>query len=130
MDAHGRVIWSELNTRDPETAKTFYAKALGWRVEDMPMEGGYTYGIIMNGGERVGGMFSLNAPQFEGVPDHWLTYIGVDDVDHRMTLAVESGGTIVRAPWTITGVGRIGLLRAPGGAFMAWMTPMPPAPSP
>ena len=84
----------------------------------------------MNGSERAGGLFAMAGPQFDGIPDHWLTYIGVDDVDQRMKLAADSGGTIVRAPWTIAGVGRVGLLRAAGGAFMAWMTPMPPAPNP
>lgn len=27
---HGEVWWTELNTRDPEWAREFYSKAMGW----------------------------------------------------------------------------------------------------
>ncbi len=126
MAPHGRVIWSELNTHTPEAAKAFFVTTLGWSFEGMPMEGGDTYWIIKNEGERVGGVFTMSGPPFEGVPDHWLTYIGVDDVDSRAALAAKSGGTVMRQPWTIPGVGRVAILKAAGGAVMAWMTPVPP----
>ncbi len=27
---HGEVWWTELNTRDPEEAREFYSKVVGW----------------------------------------------------------------------------------------------------
>jgi uncharacterized protein len=36
---------------------------------------------------------------------------------------VHAGATVLRDPWTIPGVGRMAILRAPGGGVMAWMTP-------
>ena len=123
MSTHGRVIWSELNSHDPEAAKSFLAETLGWAFEDMPLAGGGTYGIIKSGEHRVGGLFRLDGQEFEAVSDHWLTYVAVDDVDSRLSGALEAGATILRNPWTIPGVGRMAILRAPGSGVMAWMTP-------
>ncbi len=127
MATHGHVIWSELNSHDPEAAKSFFAKTLGWAFEDMALEDGGSYGIIKNGEHRVGGLFKLDGLEFDAVPDHWLTYVAVDDVDTRLATATEAGATVLRNPWTITGVGRMAILRAPGAGVMAWMTPEMPA---
>lgn len=123
MAIHGRVIWSELNSHDPEAAKSFFTETLGWSFEELPLAGGGSYGIILNGSHRVGGLFHLDGLEFEAVSDHWLTYIAVDDVERRLVQAVQAGGTVLRNPWTIPGVGRMAILRAPGGGVMAWMTP-------
>lgn len=123
MSAHGHVIWSELNSHDPEAAKSFFGETLGWKFESLPLADGGTYGIFTHGGQRVGGLFTLTGLEFEAVSDHWLTYFAVDDVDRRLSAATEAGATVLRNPWTITGVGRMAILRAPGGGVMAWMTP-------
>jgi uncharacterized protein len=130
MSAHGRVIWSELNSHHPEAARSFLGETLGWSFESVAIPGGGTYGIIKLGEERVGGLFTMNGLEFEAVPDHWLTYIGVDDVDGRVSAAVEAGATVLRDPWTIEGVGRVALLRGPGSGVMAWMTPVMSASKP
>ncbi|PPD43908.1 MAG: glyoxalase [Methylocystis sp.] len=119
---HGVVCWSELNVRDMERARNFYAETLGWRFEAMPMEG-FTYWIILSGATRVGGLFEMKGPEFDGVPEHWLTYIGVDDVDARLNKAVAAGAKSCKAPFDIPGVGRMAVLQEPGGAVVAWMTP-------
>lgn len=38
--SHGIFVWNELNSRDVEAAKSFYATALGWSFEAMPVDGG------------------------------------------------------------------------------------------
>ncbi|MBS9477262.1 VOC family protein [Ancylobacter radicis] len=120
---HGSFIWNELNTHDPEKAKTFYAETLGWSYETMPMEDGTDYAIIVHGGRRVGGIFALTGPDFEGMPDHWMAYVGVDDVDARLARVEAAGGSIIRPAFDVAGVGRIGVMRDSTGAYLAWMTP-------
>lgn len=122
--SHGRVCWSELNTRDVDGAKKFYSATLGWRFEPMTMQG-FTYWIILSGDERVGGVFEMTGPKFEGVPEHWLTYIAVDDVDARVKKAASAGAKVRLEPHDIPGVGRIAVLTQPGGGVIAWMTPKP-----
>jgi predicted enzyme related to lactoylglutathione lyase len=36
--SHRRFCWNELLTHDPERAKDFYAKTIGWRFEPMVMK--------------------------------------------------------------------------------------------
>lgn len=120
---HGSFIWNELNTHDPEKAKAFYAETLGWTFEAMPMEGGADYTVITRGERRIGGIFTLAAAEFAGIPDHWMTYVAVDDVDARLAKVEAAGGSIIRPAFDVPGVGRIGIVRDSGGAFLAWMTP-------
>lgn len=118
---HGTICWSELNSRDVERAKKFYAETLGWTFQAMPMEG-FTYWVVTSEGARVG-MFEMTGPEFENVPEHWLTYIAVDDIDGRIKKAKAAGASICKDPWDIPGVGRMAVLQEPGGAYVAWMTP-------
>lgn len=122
---HGNIYWSELNVSDVERARKFYGDTLGWKFEAMPMEG-FTYWVCANDGARVG-MFEMKGPEFANVPEHWLTYIAVDDVDARLSEAKAAGATICKEPWDIPGVGRMAVLQEPGGAVVAWMTPKPMA---
>lgn len=121
---HGHFYWNELMTRDAERDKTFYADALGWSFEGMPMPDG-TYWLAKVGGTPVAGLFPINAPQFEGVPEGWMAYIAVDDVDARVTKAQALGAKLMKPIFDVPGVGRIAVLTEPGGAGVGWMTPAP-----
>jgi uncharacterized protein len=120
--SHGSFYWNELMTWDVEKAKRFYAETLGWRYDAMEMPDG-TYWVIKCGEATVGGMFGLREPQFAGVPESWMAYIAVDDVDARIAKATAAGGTLMRPAFDVPGVGRIGIIREPGGAGIGWITP-------
>lgn len=120
--SHGKVYWSELNTHEAAKAKKFYTASLGWKYDAMPMPDG-TYWIIKAGDELVGGMFEMKGPMFANVPEHWLTYIAVDNVDARVKKAVANGGKVCRPAFDIPGVGRIAIIEQPGGGMVGWMTP-------
>jgi len=122
MTAHGAFHWNELMTRDAKKAKDFYGKTLGWTFEDMPM-GDMTYTIIKSNGQMVGGMMEMKGPMFDGVPEHWFSYIAVDDVDKRLKMLKAEGGKVVREPWDAEGVGRIAMVSDSNGAAQGWMTP-------
>ncbi|MCP4383771.1 MAG: VOC family protein [Hyphomicrobiales bacterium] len=124
MTEHGTFHWNELHTRNVAKAKDFYGKTLGWTFEDMPMPE-MVYTIIRSGDEMVGGMFEMSGPAFEGMPEHWLSYIAVDDVDKRVQALKDAGGSVMREPWDVEGVGRIAMVADPGGAGQGWMTPAP-----
>lgn len=127
MTAHGAFAWNELNTRDVKKAKDFYGKTLGWTFEDMPMGPGQTYSIIKSNGEMVGGIFKMEGPMFEGVPENWFAYIAVDDVDKLMEPVKDAGGKVIREPWDVPTVGRIAIVQDSNGAVSGWMVPAPQA---
>jgi predicted enzyme related to lactoylglutathione lyase len=52
-----------------------------------------------------------------------MPYLAVDDVDARVKKATKAGATLMRPLFDIPGIGRIAILRQPGGAGVGWMTP-------
>jgi predicted enzyme related to lactoylglutathione lyase len=124
MTDHGSFHWNELVTRDVEKAKKFYGSTIGWTFDAMPMPDG-TYWVAMMGGKPVGGMFPIAGPQWEGVPEHWMSYLAVDDVDARVKKAQAAGAKLMRPAFDIANVGRIAILTEPGGAGIGWITPVP-----
>jgi predicted enzyme related to lactoylglutathione lyase len=125
MWSHGSFYWNELLSRDVERDKKFYADTLGWAFDGMPMEQG-TYWVAKVGEKMVGGIFDISTPQFEGAPVGWLAYIAVDDVDARTAKATAAGATLMRPIFDVPGIGRIAMLREPGGAGIGWITPAQP----
>jgi predicted enzyme related to lactoylglutathione lyase len=124
MTAHGHFHWNELVTRDVEKAKKFYGDAIGWTFDGMPMPDG-TYWVAKMGDQPVGGLFPIAGQQWDGVPEHWMSYLAVDDVDARVKKATAAGAKLMRPAFDIPGVGRIAILTEPGGAGVGWITPVP-----
>jgi predicted enzyme related to lactoylglutathione lyase len=124
MTAHGHFHWNELVTRDVEKAKKFYGSTIGWTFDGMPMPDG-TYWVAKMGDQPVGGLFPIAGPQWDGVPEHWMSYLAVDDVDARVKKATAGGAKLMRPTFDIPGVGRIAILTEPGGAGVGWITPVP-----
>jgi predicted enzyme related to lactoylglutathione lyase len=121
---HGSFCWNELVTHDPERAKSFYAKTIGWTFDAMPMQDGGTYWVAKQGDKMVAGIFEATSPEFADVPEGWMPYLAVDDVDARAKRATAAGATLMRPLFDIPGIGRIAILREPGGAGVGCMTPV------
>jgi predicted enzyme related to lactoylglutathione lyase len=92
-------------------------------VPSMPNPTGGTYWIAKAGGEPVAGINPIDSPHFASVPEAWLGYIAVDDVDGRVKKATAAGGKVMREPFDIPGVGRIAILMDSRGAAIGLMTP-------
>jgi predicted enzyme related to lactoylglutathione lyase len=120
---HGSFHWNELMTRDVERAKRFYQDTIGWSFESMPMPDGRTYWCAMMDGKPVAGLFPLDSPEFEGVPESWMSYLAVDDLDKCIAKAIQAGAKLMKPIFEVPGVGRIAILMEPGGAGVGWMTP-------
>jgi predicted enzyme related to lactoylglutathione lyase len=122
MSEHGTFYWNELMTRDAQKAKDFYAKTLGWSYDEMDMGNGETYAVCMNNGKPAGGIMRITE-EMGPIPEHWFSYIAVDDVDKRLEKLKAEGGKVVREPFDVPGVGRIAIVQDPGGAAQGWMKP-------
>jgi predicted enzyme related to lactoylglutathione lyase len=121
--SHGKFHWNELVTRDVNRAKKFYGDTIGWTFDAMPMPGGGTYWVAMAAGEPAGGIFDISGHEFDGVPEGWMSYLAVDDVDARVAKAVKAGAKVMKPAFDVPGVGRIVILTEPGGAGVGWITP-------
>ena len=122
--SHGAFHWNELRTRDTERAKAFYETIVGWTFEASATPDGRTYWVAMCGGRPVAGFFPLSSPEFDDMPESWMSFLAVDDVDARVAKAVKAGAKLVMPVFDVPDVGRIAMLREPGGAGVGWMTPV------
>ena len=116
--AQGKTfVWHEVYGATSEASVDFYTKALGWEVEEMDMGEMGTYKMLVANGQAIAGVQGTQGvPMMEGVPPHWATYIGVDDVDARLAKATELGAKILVEPMDIPTVGRMALIQDPQGA--------------
>lgn len=113
---HGALSWNELMTRDVTAARRFYGDLFGWGYRELDM-GGTAYTVFSVDGEDAGGMMAMDGPQFEGVPEHWMVYLQVDDCAATAAAVGESGGTVLVPPTDIP-VGTFAMVQDPqGGAF-------------
>jgi predicted enzyme related to lactoylglutathione lyase len=124
MSQHGTFHWNELMSRDIERDKRFYQDTIGWTFEGMQMPQGGTYWCAIYGGKPVAGIFPITSPEFDGVPECWMSYLAVDDVDARTARAVKAGAQLMKPIFDVPDVGRIAILKQPGGAGIGWMTPV------
>jgi len=122
MSKHGTVHWSELMTDDIESAKTYYAEVCGWSFNEMPMPEGMYY-IAMKGDVPIAGMMATSNEYFEGQTPQWTTYLAVDDVDAAVEHTTKSGGKTLQDCMDVPGVGRIAMIKDPGGVILGIMTP-------
>jgi predicted enzyme related to lactoylglutathione lyase len=121
----GAMSWNELNTRDPEAAKSFYGDVFGWSFEEQEFEGTGTYTAINLGEDTIGGLIDITDRAPAEVPAHWLVYFAVEDADATVAQAKEQGGEVPVGPFDIAEVGRIAVLKDPFGAIFAVIKPDP-----
>ena len=124
---HGRFIWYELLTTDREAAKRFYGEVVGWTYDDMTMDE-MTYSVAKAGENGMGGIMVI-PPEAKamGAPPHWSGYVYVDDCDAAAEKIKTLGGSVMRAPDDIPGIGRFAVVADPSGAVFEIMKPVPPS---
>lgn len=116
----GRIIWHDLFSSNPQSSMDFYGRIAGWQYEtehatDFAWGGGEKDFILALLDGEAGAGFAQTPEAF---PDSWIAYVEVADVDASCALAQEIGGTILREPFEVPGVGRNALLRDPAGALI------------
>jgi predicted enzyme related to lactoylglutathione lyase len=121
----GALCWNELCTHDPARAGAFYAELLGWARETMPMPG-FEYTVFKRGDQPAGGMMAIQ-PEWGNMPPHWEIYFAVTDCDETAASAPKLGGSVMKAPADIPGVGRFAVLRDPQGATFSVLQAKPRA---
>jgi predicted enzyme related to lactoylglutathione lyase len=137
----GTWNWSDLNTRDVEAAKRFYASVFGWEAGDVDLGFGPATMVRVPGyaeflerydpglrgrhaeagvpegfSDSICWMMPMSPDQFpEDALPHWHVTFSVDDTDATTERAVELGGAVV-TPVFDAGPVRMAVVRDPQGA--------------
>jgi predicted enzyme related to lactoylglutathione lyase len=127
---HGRFVWYELMSTDPDAAVPFYESVIGWGTK--PWEGGERpYTMWTTSEKPSGGVMQLpEEAAAAGAPPHWLAYIFVSDTDAAVARATELGATVLVPRTEIPSEGCFAVLCDPQGATFALFTPEREAPGP
>lgn len=112
--APGRVVWSELLSRDPAAAAEFYRLLAGFDVEVIERRGGQ-YTLLNAQGVNRAGIMEMPA---DDIAPAWLTYFGVDDPQRAAAKAKELGGTVVVPPSPDVREGTMAVVTDPAGAVL------------
>ncbi len=112
----GRFVWFALMNNDEGRAKQFYGEVMPWTYSTMDMGGGKQYALIHAGGEGIAGFAPAPAP---GVPNHWASYVSVEDVDAASKKVLAAGGKTLMDAFDVPEVGRIQpVADSDGAAFL------------
>ena len=119
MSSHGKFVWYELMTTDPQAAEAYYRKVIGWETRDAGMPG-MRYTIASAGEVPVAGLMELpQGASAAGARPAWVGYVAADDVDATAMQLKQAGGTVDRGPADIPGVGRFAVVSDPQRAMFA-----------
>jgi len=108
-------VHCELATTDVAKAKAFYGKLFDWKLEDVPMDGGYTYTMIGVGDGTGGGMMKQMIPNG---PSMWMPYVLVDDIKAATQKARSLGANVMKDVTEVMDMGWLSIFTDPTGAML------------
>ena len=118
--AVGKFVWHEQVSSNPKQAQDFYTPLFGWDVEVFK-PGEFDYAMISAQGKTHGGF----GKAMEGAPPpHWLSHVGVENVDETIEKTKQAGGKLVAGPFDMEEVGRMAVIADPQGAFISAYQPL------
>lgn len=110
----GALSWFELMTNDVAAAKQFYTGVFGWAFKESK---DYSEFSLKPGSESFGGMMTT-PKEASGMPNMWMPYFNVAQVEAICTKAKQLGGKVLMGAHVIPNVGTFAVLSDPqGGAF-------------
>jgi predicted enzyme related to lactoylglutathione lyase len=119
VEEPGALCWTELNTRDPKAAESFYTGLFGWTAKHSEPQPGMEYTEFSVQGKPSIGMMPMNEHMPEHVPSYWMPYFQVDDADASVAKVKELGGKVMVPPTDIPNTGRFAIVNDPQGAMFA-----------
>jgi predicted enzyme related to lactoylglutathione lyase len=115
----GLIKWADLTVDNAEAVADFYQAVVGWNAVGLPVEGREDF--LMSHpetGDPTAGICH-QAGSLEGLPQQWLVYVTVDDLDDSIAACSAHGGKVVFGPRDSESIGRWCVVEDPAGAVMA-----------
>lgn len=118
----GRIGWLDLTVPDAQKLRDFYSRVVGWQSTGVEMGGYSDFLMSPPGKDAVAGICHARGTNV-GLPNVWLPYFTVGDVDAAVR-NVEALGGALRGPVRSMGAGaRFCIIEDPAGAVCALFQP-------
>ena len=119
--AQGAPCWFDLMSPDVEAAAAFYARLFGWTYDVSGPDYGH-YHLAHLDGRAAAGIGQM--PAGAGFPSAWTVYMAAGDAGAMAARARELGGAVVTEAFEVPGMGRMAIVRDPGGAVFGLWQPL------
>lgn len=118
MGQIGRIGWIDLTVDNTDAVRDFYQAVVGWDIEPVDMGGYADYNLCPPGsGEGIAGLCHARGSN-TGLPNQWLLYITIADLDASIIQVQRLGGQVLRDIAPLAG-GRFAVVVDPSGAVSA-----------
>lgn len=114
---HGKVVWHDLASPDPEASRKFYEEVFGWTTVPFG-EGNKQVWVFKNNGEPVGLMAKYQTKNGSG---EWIGSISVPDVNAAVAEAKSKGAVVLEAPTETQNLGTIAFIQDLQGAIISFI---------
>lgn len=115
----GLIKWADLTVANADEVVDFYQAVVGWNAVGLPVEGREDFLMTHpETGDPTAGICH-QAGSLEGLPEQWLVYVTVEDLDDSMAACKGHGGKVVFGPRDSETMGRWCVVEDPAGAVMA-----------
>jgi predicted enzyme related to lactoylglutathione lyase len=121
--AHGRFVWHDLATPNPDAAKAFYPQITPWQTQAWD-DDATDYTMWTLEGAPIGGVTPLASDVAStGMSPQWLAYVSVYDVDASVRQVASLGGQVRMGPKEVPHVGCWAVIADPQGATIGVFEP-------
>lgn len=117
----GSIGWIDLTVENASEVRNFYQAVAGWETTDVSMGDYDDYCVGPEESDPVAGICHARGAN-AGLPNSWLIYITVSDLDKSLKAVEKRGGSIVQDPREAGG-GRMCVIKDPAGAVCALFQP-------
>lgn len=123
-----RPVHFEIQARDPQRASRFYEIVFGWNVEQW---GDNPYWLITTGESTEaginGGLMPRRGPDptADGPVSAFVITMAVDDLDAKLKVVQEEGGSIAVPKAAVAGVGLLAYCKDTEGNLFGMLQPEP-----
>lgn len=123
-----RVVHFEIEATDRERAKSFYAQAFGWELQQMGADMG-DYVVVITGDPKEpgginGGIFG-SPPGAQKELNAYSCVVGVDNIDESMVKVKSAGGELLGDKMDIPTVGTFIRCKDTEGNIFTMLQPLP-----
>jgi len=115
----GLIKWADLTVDNAEEVRDFYSAVVGWDAVGLDVGDHQDYVMKHPETGDVAAGICHQLGEIQGLPQQWLVYVTVEDLDDSIAACNEHGGEIAFGPRDSETMGRWCVVRDPAGAVMA-----------
>jgi predicted enzyme related to lactoylglutathione lyase len=113
---HGKIVWHDLFTAQPDEAASFYASVFGWTMESHDLKGRKVF-LAWSNGYPISSIVERERVDGDQQGGLWVAYASVRSVDESVKTSVNGGGRILVGRGHIPGRGDHAICMDPQGAI-------------